>query len=246
MKELDLLTVVIAEYLELRKSLFPRDTLKNKHHHLLHYPRLMSEVGPLSRFWCLRFEGKHQRPKKLMHISGNFKNVPKSIATRHQLDCAYVLMRRTSELLACRQLVIGPGSITKLQEFSDGSTINDVLGNIGMHVEVLHAKWIEFNGIRYKPGCCVLSEVETGTLFFVKVCYIFVRNDNFVWLYGLRLRSEVFNEHYHAWEICELRPTQFTCADPASLRYPFSLTVTEKMHDAESHHTSFVSLKYRI
>lgn len=245
-KELDMLTVLIAEYLEIRKSLFPAQSLKNKHHHMIHYPRLISEAGPLSRFWCLRFEAKHQRPKKLMHMTGNFKNVAKSIAMRHQLDFAYVLMRRSSELLAYKKLVVGPGSVTKLQEFQDGSVVNDVLGNIGMHCEILHAKWIEFNGVRYKPGFCVLTAVQEDILFFVKICYIFVRNDDIVWMYGLRLQSKGFNAHYHAWEVCEFQPRQFTFADPKCLRYPFPLAITEKMMEFESHYTSFISLKYRV
>ena len=151
------------------------------------------------------------RPKKLMHMTGNFKNVPKSIAMRHQLDFAYVLMRRSSELLTYRQLVVGPGTVTKLAEFYDGKTVNDVLGDIGMHMEILHAKWIEFNGIRYKPKGSVLVSVQEDVLFFVKVTYTFVRNDNIIWMYGLRLLSKVFNAHYHAWEVCESQPAVFVC-----------------------------------
>jgi len=243
--ELDLLKVLIAEYLEMRKSLFPAESLKNKHHHLVHYPRLISEVGPLSRFWCLRFEAKHQRPKKLMHMSGNFKNVPKSIALRHQLDCAYILMRRSSQLFGSRQIVVGPGSVTRLHEFHDGGAVNDVLGNVGLHTEILHANWIEFNGVRYKPGCCVLAAVQEDILLFVKVCYIFVRNDDTdrVWMYGLRLRSILFNAHYHAWEVSEVQPREYCFADPKYLRYPFPLVITEKMLES---YTSFISLKYRI
>jgi len=76
--DVHLLTVLISEYLEMRKQLFPDQTLKNKHHHLTHYPNLIRKVGPLQRYWCMRFESKHQRCKKLLHISGNFKNVLKS------------------------------------------------------------------------------------------------------------------------------------------------------------------------
>lgn len=43
--ELRLLAVLIEEYLEIRMSLFPQHKLKNKHHHMVHYPRLIREVG---------------------------------------------------------------------------------------------------------------------------------------------------------------------------------------------------------
>jgi len=88
--------------------------------------------------------------------------------------------------------------------------------------------------------------VQEDILFFVKICYIFVRNDDIVWMYGLRLQSKGFNAHYHAWEVCEFQPRQFTFADPKCLRYPFPLAITEKMMEFESHYTSFISLKYRV
>jgi len=57
-QEVDLLKVLIAEYLELRQQLFPLESLKNKHYHLTHYPRLIQQNGPM---WCMRSKQKHQR-----------------------------------------------------------------------------------------------------------------------------------------------------------------------------------------
>jgi hypothetical protein len=91
--EIELFRVTIAEYLEMHTKLFPTETLKNKHHHLIHYPRLIAESGPLSRLWCLRFESKHQRPKTLLHISGNFEDVLRTLAMRHQLDAAFNILK---------------------------------------------------------------------------------------------------------------------------------------------------------
>jgi hypothetical protein len=84
--EIDLLRVLISEYLQMRCKLFPLEPVKNKHHHMVHYPRLIALNGPMSRFWCMRFEQKHQRYKRLAHITGNFKNMPKTVASRHQQD----------------------------------------------------------------------------------------------------------------------------------------------------------------
>ncbi|XP_064472077.1 uncharacterized protein LOC135386209 [Ornithodoros turicata] len=53
------LNELIQLYLELITELFPRVTLKPKHHFLLHYPELILKYGPLIWLWTLRFESKH-------------------------------------------------------------------------------------------------------------------------------------------------------------------------------------------
>lgn len=50
------LDILIQEYLESRKSLFPESLLKPKHHYLRHYPALILKFGPLIRLWTMRFE----------------------------------------------------------------------------------------------------------------------------------------------------------------------------------------------
>lgn len=77
--ELAMLAILIEEYLQARIDCFPSESLKNKHHHLVHYPRLVREVGPLCRNWCMRFESKHQRSKTVMNMSCNFTLIYVSI-----------------------------------------------------------------------------------------------------------------------------------------------------------------------
>ncbi|KAL3249610.1 hypothetical protein MRX96_055828 [Rhipicephalus microplus] len=56
-----------------------------KLHFLIHYPRLISELGPLKQYWCMRYEAKHQYMKTIAQRNQNFRNICKSIAERHQL-----------------------------------------------------------------------------------------------------------------------------------------------------------------
>lgn len=53
------LNVLIPEYLQTRKYLFPSHKLKPKHHYLIHYPALILKFGQLIRLWTMRFESKH-------------------------------------------------------------------------------------------------------------------------------------------------------------------------------------------
>lgn len=70
---------------------------------------LLSNVyrtGPLLNSWCMRMEGKNSVSKQAARTS-NFKNVPYTVAKRHQhLLCAYL----QSGTFFDTQLECGPGN----------------------------------------------------------------------------------------------------------------------------------------
>jgi len=55
-----------------------------KHHYMVHLPKQTLEYGPARNLWCMRFEGLNAWMKQYVLRGRNFKNVPKTIATRHQ------------------------------------------------------------------------------------------------------------------------------------------------------------------
>ena len=84
------LDVLIQEYLESRKALFPEINLKPKHHYLRHYPALTLKFGPLIRLWTMRFESKHSYFKRCARNLKNFKNLCFTLSERHQMMQAYL------------------------------------------------------------------------------------------------------------------------------------------------------------
>ncbi|KAH9379724.1 hypothetical protein HPB48_009131 [Haemaphysalis longicornis] len=60
-------------------------------HFMIHYPRIISQLGPLTQYWCMRFEAKHQYFKRLASRVMNFRNVCRTLADRHQLLQAFQL-----------------------------------------------------------------------------------------------------------------------------------------------------------
>lgn len=243
-KEIDLLRVLIKEYLTMRMELFADVGLKNKHHHLVHYPRLIEQVGPLSRFWCLRFEAKHQRAKKLIHLSGNFKNVPKSIASRHQLDVAFKIYYAQSNPLSNSLIdkVIGPGRNMMLSELSEGTLINEAIGCVGLYTELSEVHWIEYKGIRYKPGCILVMEIDDNLPSFLHVSVILVSGQQ-AWLVGHLLESVSFDEHFQAWLVKPSLPKKWASCNPVRLIYPFPVNYCERCADNSE---LMISLKYRL
>lgn len=220
--ELAHLEVLIEEYLQMRNEIFPGHTLKNKHHHLVHYPRLIKEVGPLTRFWCMRFEAKHQRAKRIMQMSGCFKNVPLTIANRHQHDLAFrMLCGRDPQL----DVILGRGYVVCLSEISSGQEINFAMGNIGLHFELFQCCSIEICGISYKPGCYIV--IGTGEKpVFAMVQNIFARDQGEkIWFICDKLHTEDFDEHLHAWKVTRHYAASFVSIDPRSLTYPLPVSV---------------------
>lgn len=91
------LKVVIEEHNHLYIKFFRQ--LKPKHHHLVHYPRILKMSGPLIHFWSMRSEQKHRESKMTSNVSGNFKNITQTLAIKAQLRLCYQLLSDAKERL---------------------------------------------------------------------------------------------------------------------------------------------------
>lgn len=70
-------------------ELFPQIKRQPKLHYLEHYPQMISCFGPLMTLWTMRFETKHSFFKKVVRHTNCFKNIPCSLAIKHQFMLAY-------------------------------------------------------------------------------------------------------------------------------------------------------------
>lgn len=82
---IDLLEVLVFEYLSLHGKLFP-NSLKYKHYNLLHYPRIMRTYGSLKNMTCIRFEAKHLEIKENSKICKTRVNPSFTLSLKHQLQ----------------------------------------------------------------------------------------------------------------------------------------------------------------
>lgn len=240
--ETELLSVLICEYLEMRANLFPNDNIKNKHHHMIHYPRLIRTMGPLCNLWSMRFEQKHQRYKRLMHISGNFKNVPKTVTTRHQHDVAARLMLNQTE---AEEVETGVGEVVTLNELENGEFIDNVLGGGCLFVEFYKCDAVTIKGTLYKSGCCLLSGTSEDEMTpqFVRVFEILGRNRTDVIFICEMFMVEGFDEHFHAWSVVHSTPRKYVQINPKALTYylPHALNFVQ----CDGMEKALLSLRYR-
>lgn len=82
------LRVIVEEYLRLFCDIYPLRTLLPKQHYMVHYASQIEKFGPLIHSWTMRQEAKLSFIKRASH-SGNYKNVPKTVARRHQFWLCY-------------------------------------------------------------------------------------------------------------------------------------------------------------
>jgi len=155
--ELQLLQVLISEHHELYVDLF-HDSLKPKHHFMVHYIRSIQLLGPLCWLWCMLFESKHGEAKKTASIVCNFKNICKSLSQKHQLKMCYRFLAKES--LTDDDLVVGTGVPLVVDSTSTGD-IAMFLAKIGITGQLFCANWITFNGTSYRPGHYLLAYMMT-------------------------------------------------------------------------------------
>lgn len=74
----------IQEYLQSLVQVFP-NSMKPKHHFLVHYSRVFVMCGPLWNLSSIRYESKHREAKITSRVSISRVNVCRTVAIKHQL-----------------------------------------------------------------------------------------------------------------------------------------------------------------
>ncbi|CAH1105247.1 unnamed protein product [Psylliodes chrysocephalus] len=82
------LELLVGRHLNMYCQLF-QDTLKPKHHFLLHYPTIIKYSGPPRTYWCFIFESKHKEFKRYANIINSRINIPLTLANKYQLKFAH-------------------------------------------------------------------------------------------------------------------------------------------------------------
>ncbi|KAK3925135.1 RING finger containing E3 ubiquitin-protein ligase WSV222 [Frankliniella fusca] len=181
-----------TEYVKVFKDLKP------KFHLCTHIPEVMVSIGPLEPVSCIRIESKHKEGVAVARKSNNRINLPKSVATRHQVDFSF-------------RLLSGRGLVQKFEcsrvQLSSVHSIPDYLLFVNAIPAELRdktltiVKWVETNGMKYKVGSVVLISVENKRPLFGQIHSLLLLENNDVSLILKSLKTEKFDSHFHAWEV---------------------------------------------
>lgn len=88
--------ILITQHNYLYVTLF-NDTLKPKHHNLIHYPTVIEHSGSPRHYWCIRFEGKHKELKMYARSTSSRKNITLTLAKKFQFKFTHCLLHLNTE-----------------------------------------------------------------------------------------------------------------------------------------------------
>ncbi|CAF4248046.1 unnamed protein product, partial [Didymodactylos carnosus] len=77
------LNTLSKQFQSLLKEILP-DKMRPKVHFCTEYSTIIRDFGPSTRYWCIRYEGRHLYFKKIALRTCNFKNITKTLTTRNQ------------------------------------------------------------------------------------------------------------------------------------------------------------------
>lgn len=192
------------------ERLYP-DTSVPKFHFATHIPGNIESFGPGRQQWTMRFEAAHNYYKSLVPVIRSFKNLPFSLAYRHQ---AYLATKMTSVsgspnpnfLYAGDD--ISPGEIVLLQNLPNCELLFKYMNvNRDESSLIMRTPKVVRHSMIYEPKNVILISCdEDARPVFARINEIFIINEQIVIVYKL-----LFVEHYckplNAYSIKE-DPTQ--------------------------------------
>ncbi len=181
-----------------------------------HYPHLIRCFGPVVELWTFRFEAKHSYFKGVVRDVHNYKNIPLTLATKHQLMMAHYLNGPSlfsSPLSVQKVKTVRTCTLEELQKTAVSKKYP--------HKEVLSlASDVHLHGIHFSEGMILSSGQCSGLPDFFRILCVLV-NANKVAFLCKRL-SSWYIEHYRCYEFSETSAIEIL--EPEDLNDPHPLT----------------------
>lgn len=179
---------------KLFNKLFPEVNTINKHHHIKHYVKCITEKGPLVLYSCLRYENKHLPFKKHASNTQNFKNLPKTLIKCSSLFQNYNINKQS---FSDTNIVVLSSKEISIEKCKSKKFILE----IGHILNTYKISTLTFNTYKYKENVfVVIDENEFIYTNFLKIEEMIQLNDE-VCIYGSVIRPVELDEQLYAFKI---------------------------------------------
>lgn len=166
---------LLAMYVEDHHSLYMNLTgkpLSFKHHNLIHYPRLIAELGPLVHIWTMRWEGKHRTLKKITNSVATRKKICLTAGKKCQLQLSHSFYSGSFSKSAP---VVGPLDSNTSPELFRRKFVRQVFTTSLPDMSTLTnegklVRWVELNGTKYSRGVTLYQDIDEETSFPIFGC----------------------------------------------------------------------------
>ena len=194
------LEVLIAEYLTTFRELYPEKMLIPKQHYMLHYPSQIRKFGPLIHCWTMRQEAKLSFAKTVSRFS-NCKNIPKTVARRHQFWLCHQI--RANPNMLTPQLESSPKFLATTVACEDDYIQHELkrtIPSLSDDSVTCHPNWVKLQSSRFTKGLYILVKYDTVMPVFGKIVDL-VTIENTLFVCVLQYCGEIFCSHYNAFII---------------------------------------------
>lgn len=179
---------VIKEHNILYMDLF-KQHLKPKYHFLIHYPTIITLLGPPRYYSAIRFEAFHKISKIAAHNVTSRINIAHTIAIKHQLK----LCNRFISRIGFNKEKFEYGSIVvQKSDFRPLSAIPE---------DCVEVKWLKYFNIMYKKNNVILLCLqEDERPVFGQICHIFVNNLNVYFIIN-KIVTYGYVRHFQSYKL---------------------------------------------
>ena len=215
--------------------MFPNATLKAKGDFLFHYSAMVKFFGPLIK--TLRFEAKNGFCKSLIASSKNFRNICKTIATRHQLFM-YLCYKEPEYLESWAVKHINSSEKpASLFSWEEQHLIHEIAPE-GIKT-LCKSKGVLFQGQRYHSGsgsAVIIKCVDEDYLFGRIECIIYITDTPFI--ICTHMTVSYFDSYFHAYNVKESTEISIVNISELPDHHPFGIYSINKQ--------LYIPLKYFV
>lgn len=171
-------------------------SLKNKHHHMLHYPRIIRLSGPPVHYWSMRYESMHRILKRYANVCFSRVNICMSIALKVELIVAFrILTKRgfSARFSMSASFEKNSASLESLYKIVFPDTFKS---------KCVLPKFVDIDGIHYTcdtPMCFALDEM--GLPVFGKIVRIIVNRQRDVCFVFSVFKTILLDPDLHNYEV---------------------------------------------
>ncbi|XP_035701302.1 uncharacterized protein LOC118433468 [Folsomia candida] len=188
---------LISEFCCNYQELFKRK-LKPKHHHLLHYSGSIVQIGSLRQYWSMTYEARHKVFKTTAHTVCNFKNIPKTLAYRHQLGRCFSLISKN--VFSPCTFVVPKYEFIQLNDFVHAELVADHF-HFQENPIIKISNLVESNNSEFRVGGFVILKYCTLFPEFGKIEGILLEDDDCTFI--VTEFSSKLVTHLSAYQICK-------------------------------------------
>ena len=195
-----MLKAKIQDHLTLYQDVF-KLPLTPKQHFLVHYPRVIRLLGPVSQYSTMKFEAKHKPLKRIAKTCNNFMKIEKTVATGHQMSQSYSFLLK--EGVQQKEISIQKQHVTRASNLPHAQRVCEILQITEDH-DVIAVTSVEIHGYQFKANRLLLLRWNDDLPVFGEIKAI-VLIEGTIKLVIQPWLSLYFQRKYHAFVVSPSR-----------------------------------------